>query len=190
MRRIVTGHDSNGRSRVVEDGRPPRWNDYASVPDLSAALVWSTRAGESTNIAGTDPTLGVDSVVPGPGETRVMRLVFPPDASMFSAEVDFAAFGAEHLRCAPGLAELFEPDGSHRTPSIDYSILMEGELWLETDDGAHTRMTPGDIVVQNGTRHAWRNRSDSPAVLVSVLVGVADAPMDVDGASGTQDVQS
>lgn len=187
MRRIVTGHDSDGHSKVVEDGRPPRWHDYTSVPDLSVAVLWSTKAGVPTNHSGADPTLDVDSVVPGPGETRAMRLVFPPDSAMMSPDIDLAAFGAEHMRNAPGLAELFEPDGNHKTPSIDYSILIEGELWLETDDGEHTKLAPGDVVVQNGTRHAWRNRSDTPAVMVSVLVGVDDA---ADRAVAAQDGNS
>jgi quercetin dioxygenase-like cupin family protein len=50
-------------------------------------------------------------------------------------------------------------------------VIVSGELWLELDDGELRHLRAGDIVIQNGTRHAWRNRSDSPAVMLAVLVG-------------------
>ena len=72
---------------------------------------------------------------------------------------------AENLAVSPGLAERFEPDGRHATPTIDYGIVLDGEIWLELDNGVETRLGPFDIFVQNGTRHAWRNKSDRPATL-------------------------
>ena len=55
--------------------------------------------------------------------------------------------------------------------AVDYAIVISGEIGLELDDGATVRLTPGCVVVQNGTRHAWRNRSSEPAVLAFVLLG-------------------
>ena len=77
----------------------------------------------------------------------------------------------ENLQACPGLAETFEPDGMHCTATVDYGIVLDGELWLELDDGRAELLTQHDIVVQNGTRHAWRNKSNRPATIAFVLIG-------------------
>ncbi|MFF5968677.1 cupin domain-containing protein [Streptomyces collinus] len=59
----------------------------------------------------------------------------------------------------------------HATPTVDYGIVLQGEIVLELDDGHRTSLSAGDIVIQNGTRHAWRNRSDQPATMAFVLIG-------------------
>ena len=102
----------------------------------------------------------------------MIEMVFPPDSVREVPDFDFAAFGSEFLSAMPGLAELFEPTGMHATPTFDYAIVTDGELTLETDDGALTQVRAGDIVVQNGTRHAWRNRSSKAATVVIVLIGI------------------
>ena len=73
----------------------------------------------------------------------------------------------------PGLAAHLEPDhpGMHTTATIDYEFVVSGRVVLELDDGASLELGPGDTVIQNGTRHAWRNPFDEPCVLVVVLVG-------------------
>jgi quercetin dioxygenase-like cupin family protein len=77
----------------------------------------------------------------------------------------------------PGARSHFEPDapGMHTTATIDFEVVLEGEVWLELDDGAEVRLRPGDTVIQNGTRHAWRNKGDVPARLVAFLVGAHHA---------------
>ncbi len=77
----------------------------------------------------------------------------------------------------PGLAELFEPDnpGMHTTPTVDYGVVLEGEIVLDLDAGETTLLRPGDVVVQNGTRHAWRNPGTRPATVFFVLIGTGDA---------------
>ena len=59
----------------------------------------------------------------------------------------------------------------HSTDSLDYGIVIDGDIWLELDDGVRTLLTTGDIAVQCGTRHAWRNKSDRPATMAFVLIG-------------------
>ena len=73
----------------------------------------------------------------------------------------------------PGLVESMEPDrpGMHGTDSIDYGIVLSGEILLELDDGATVHLEPGDCVVQQGTRHAWRNHTSQPCTMAFVLVG-------------------
>jgi len=66
--------------------------------------------------------------------------------------------------------DMNEP-GMHRTHSIDYGIVLDGEIWLELDNGEQTQLNRGDTIVQLGGRHAWRNNSDRPATLAFVLIG-------------------
>ncbi|MBC7297601.1 MAG: cupin domain-containing protein, partial [Demequina sp.] len=71
----------------------------------------------------------------------------------------------------------FEADnpGMHITDSIDYGVCLSGEIYLELDDGAEQRITPGTVVVQRGTRHAWRNRGTEVCTMVYVLCGAKRA---------------
>lgn len=168
---MVTGHDAAGAPVVVSDGDAPRSHAYASVPGLVEVLVWATDGRERRGPA--DPTPGARSYVPPPGGTRLIWLQFPPDTVFADPAFDAAAARAEQLAVSPGLAERFDPGnpGMHATPTVDYAVVVEGELWLELDGGAETRLGPGDVVVQNGTRHAWRNHGERPATLLVVLVG-------------------
>jgi quercetin dioxygenase-like cupin family protein len=77
----------------------------------------------------------------------------------------------------PGLADVMEPDhpGMHTTDTVDLDLVVSGEVWLELDDGEEVHLRTGDCVVQNGTRHAWRNRSSEPAVLFVALLGATRA---------------
>jgi mannose-6-phosphate isomerase-like protein (cupin superfamily) len=173
VRRIVTG-ERNGKAVVLSDGPVSNAHDYVSVPGFQTTLAWATtQAVPSLPHDGRDPVVEIGSVVPAPHGTRLIVVQFPPDSVLASADFDAAAAGQEYAAHLPGLAEAFEPDGSgmHRTATIDYDIIVSGELWLELDDGEIRHLKTGDIVVQNGTRHAWRNRGDVPAVMMAVLIG-------------------
>ncbi len=61
------------------------------------------------------------------------------------------------------------------TPTVDYAILLDGDLWLELDDGATVHLSAGDIVVQQATRHGWRNKGERPATLAFVMLGAVPA---------------
>jgi quercetin dioxygenase-like cupin family protein len=86
-----------------------------------------------------------------------------------AAEVDLE-------RSLPGRSFYLESDqdGMHRTPTLDLICILAGEIWLELDDG-DVHLREGDCVVQNGTRHAWRNRTDSPCSMAIVLIGADEA---------------
>ncbi|HKU27874.1 MAG TPA: hypothetical protein VJQ54_20560 [Candidatus Sulfotelmatobacter sp.] len=172
IRRIVTGHDAKGNSIFVSDGAAPRSVSFKHVPGLAAALLWETRSGAAF-APGDDPSLSAVSWVPENGASSFMLVTFPPDSVMMSADFDPAAAGAEYAQLLPGLAEHFEPHnpGMHATDTVDYMVLLEGELHLELDGGVTKKLVPLDLVVQNGTRHAWRNRSNSSATALFVLVG-------------------
>lgn len=172
LRRIVTG-EIKGKSVFVSDDPVPHTHHYAAVPGFASALAWATPPQPRLPQDGTDPSPAQISVVPAPHGTRLIFVQFPPDSVMLSGDFDPAAASAEYARHLPGLAECFDTDGSgmHRTDSVDYDVIVAGELWLELDDGETRHLKAGDVVVQNGTRHAWRNRSDKPAIMVAVLVG-------------------
>jgi quercetin dioxygenase-like cupin family protein len=97
-------------------------------------------------------------------------LTFEPDDSPPLAEgagvvlPDLAAFG--HLGGGRGM---------HATPTVDVVFIVSGELWMEVDDGTEVRLVAGDSVVQNGTRHGWRNKSSQPATLALFMVGANSA---------------
>lgn len=172
IRRLVTG-EQNGKAVFVSDESVPHAHHYASVPGFATALAWATPLHPELPQDGSDPCPQTSMVVPDPHGTRLIIVQFPPDAELASRGIDPAAAGAEYATHLPGLAEAFEPDGSgmHRTNTVDYDIVVSGELWLELDDGQMRQLKAGDVVIQNGTRHAWRNRSNQPATLVAVLIG-------------------
>jgi mannose-6-phosphate isomerase-like protein (cupin superfamily) len=176
-RRIVTGHTRDGRATVVQDGQPPRSDEMKHTPGMASALVWATPAEPVVPFHGTDPTPGVTSFVPEPGATRLIRVVFPPDSVFGHEDFDPVAAAAEQRETSPGLAEKFETDspGMHTTDTVDYGVLLRGEIVLELDAGHQVALAPGDIVVQNGTRHAWRNPGSEPAHMLFVIIGARRA---------------
>jgi len=175
IRRVVTGHDESGASMVAHDGAAPRCDAYRHIPGMMSRLLWATEPAPALPVDHSDPTLSVTSIVPPRSGTRFLVVTFPPDSVFFAPGFDPAAAAAENLAISPGLAELFEPDGMHVTPTIDYGIVLDGEIWLELENGRAELLHRHDVVVQNGTRHAWRNKSERPATLAFVLIGAARA---------------
>ena len=175
IRRVVTASGADGKSTVVLDDVAPRSVRLTSVPGYDAALVWSTVRDDGV-AAGRDVAdlTGQTGFVPESGGTRLMIATFPPDSVMMCADIDLAAFGAEFAQLLPGLAETFEAahPGMHRTNSIDYDVVLEGEIVLELDDGKEVLLRKHDVVIQHANRHAWRNKSEQPVTMLFVLRGV------------------
>ena len=172
MRRVVTGHDENGKSVIVSDGPIPRSRKFTTLPGWVSRVPWATDLGDPINRTGHDPTPKITSLLPAPGGTRFIVLTLPPDTAMADPAFDPVAFDREQRADSPGIAELIEPDGMHATPTVDYGIVLQGDITLELDDGHCTRLSAGDITIQNGTRHAWHNHSDQPVTMAFVLIGV------------------
>jgi mannose-6-phosphate isomerase-like protein (cupin superfamily) len=174
IRRIVTGHDEQGNSVFVSDDFAPRAQSFASIPGHAMAQLWSTPALAVLPETGRDPTLDGAALIPPQGGTSIALFDFPPDSVMQNPVDGAQAFG-ELSAALPGLIESFEPDhpGMHTTATIDYGIILEGEMWLELDNGESRLVKAGDIVVQNGTRHAWRNKSDRVVRALFVMIGVS-----------------
>ena len=146
-RRVVTGHDPAGRSIVLSDGPVPvsRTNDDAG---LVFHEVWNTPAAPATIAATTpEPT------------DRPLRIP-PPDAGSLIRVNEFL----------PGHVSAGPQPSMHRTESVDYGIVLDGEITLVLTD-SEVPLRAGDIVVQRGTDHAWVNRSDRTARMAFILVG-------------------
>ena len=168
--RVVTGRNRAGKAVIVQHGVSPRVVTLETLPGLALVEVWATDRSPTMGAAFDDITSTMTSFVPGPNGTR-FRIVQFPGAS--SRAFDQEAFRREYRTKAPGLAETLELEdsGFHTTDTIDYGVVISGEITLELDDGATVRLKQGDCVVQNGTRHAWRNRSATPCVMAFVLIG-------------------
>ena len=176
MRRIVTGHTESGKSVFVSDGEPPRIVSIKDIQDQRMVEVWATDDIPTIPVDKDDPTVKMSSLVPGPEGTRFRICQFPSDQVWTRAiekGVDLAAALQEYATKTPGLAEAMEVEhpGMHTTDTVDYGIVISGEIWLELDDGAEVHLKPGDCVVQNGTRHAWRNKGSETCVMAFVMVG-------------------
>ena len=169
-RRVITGHRS-GKAVILSDERRPAYG-FKTVAGFEQTYIWAAESPVETDPAIVEPRLP-KSALPSPGGSLVQIATFPPAAAASSQSSDPMAIVQEYLTRMPGLAETFEPDGMHATRSLDYAILLEGELWLEVDDGESVKLTGGDIVVQQATRHAWRNKSDQPATIAFIMLGAS-----------------
>jgi mannose-6-phosphate isomerase-like protein (cupin superfamily) len=109
---------------------------------------------------------------PPVGGYRFGLFTLPP-AGGTAAEFDLAAGMAEVETKLPGLLTYLEPNnpGMHTTNTIDFEVILSGEVVLELDDGATRTLHAGDTVVQNGTRHRWSNPGAIPVVIAVFIVG-------------------
>jgi mannose-6-phosphate isomerase-like protein (cupin superfamily) len=94
----------------------------------------------------------------------------PAEMDYQPAHFDVAAATAQVQNDIPGLLDVFEPDspGMHTSDTVAVGFVLSGEVDVELDDGVEVHLKAGDVLVQNGARHAWRNKSDQPCVLVVV----------------------
>ena len=176
MRRVITGV-VGGKAVFLADGAPANRHEYEGWPGHVTSVIWSTAASPILPIGAEDEPQPGAMVLPSPGETRLMIVRFPPDTIFADPSFNGPGYEAEAAFHLKGLIDAFEPEGNgmHQTRSIDYDVVLEGEIWLELDGGATTCLKQGDVVVQGGTRHAWRNKSDRDAVMLFVLVGATPA---------------
>jgi mannose-6-phosphate isomerase-like protein (cupin superfamily) len=169
-RRVVTAN-SGGKSVVSSDEELLPYA-FRTIPGYMHTLVWKNDG--TPDLSREQAMNGYPrSVVPGPGGTTLHIVTFPPSSIMASPSFDGAAAQQESLERLPGLADTFEHDGGgmHTTRTVDYSLVFEGEIWLELDDGKTVHLRRGDVVVQNGTRHAWRNKGERPVVMLFFMNG-------------------
>jgi len=169
-RRVVTGN-VKGKSVVQSDEPLPAY-EFDSVPGYEHTLIWVNPATPDLSKEQKFDRYP-DSVVPGPGGTSLHIVTLPPDSVFADPSFDAHAAQKEALVRLRGLADHFEKEdpGMHKTNTVDYSVVYDGEIWLELDDGETLHLRRGDVVVQNGTRHAWRNKGAKPVTMLFFLNG-------------------
>jgi hypothetical protein len=167
VRRVVTGHDKDGTAIVVMDGKIDSVTRAAGV---SSALLWVTDETPA-DIAGNKDRGDRQIGVPPPMNGSILRIVdFPPVSG--GIKVDNAAFTSEMglgVQKRGGGKHVNHPF-MHRTKSIDYAIVLEGEIDMLLDD-SEVHLKAGDILVQQGTNHAWVNNSKANCRICFVLIG-------------------
>lgn len=170
-RRVVVTQREDGSSVVASDGESIRSHDFLYTPGMSESVLWST-CGQDI-VSGEDQATWARKRIPQARDTVFVTVTFPPDDVFSSEEFDAVQAANEQRLLAPDLVDCFEPGshGMHTTPTVDYVVVVHGEIWLDLGDGGLIHLSQGDTVVQNASRHAWRNLSQEPATLAVVMVG-------------------
>jgi len=177
VRRIVTGHDAEGRSIIVSDRISPHTKPNPAQPARGLTDLWRTNATPADNAIPGDAA-AVEVVLNPPANGSVFRYfqIAPESWNQGKSEAEkkevarqaFEAMGATHNQDADA-----RHPGMHKTDTVDYIILLQGEVTMLVDDG-EVAMKPLDVVIQRGTNHSWVNTGDEPAVLAGILID-ADA---------------
>ena len=172
VRRIVTGHHADGRSTVLMDAPAPNVKQRAA--GNGSTLLWVTDESPAA-VAGKADRAARDIGVPPPRRGTIFRIAeFPPHTGGEVRDTgtvlrDFG-IGADVKRGHPP-----RHPAIHRTRSLDYVIVLEGQIDLLLDDG-EVRLCAGDVVVQRGTNHAWINRGDAVCRLGMVFIDAEEPP--------------
>jgi mannose-6-phosphate isomerase-like protein (cupin superfamily) len=168
IRRVVTGHTAKGRSAVLFDG------PLSTGPVPHDRYVWTTSSAPAVNAGSTDAANAPYRLEPA-AQGSVFRVVeFPPESVMAGLPADqketffknlFASMGAAHCR-----VDTSRSPGMHKTSTVDYVVILRGEVTLLLDEGEVT-LKAGDLVVQRGTNHDWVVRGKEPALIGVVMLG-------------------
>jgi hypothetical protein len=173
LRRVVAGLGADGKSRFISDGPPPCVLPVDDMPGMEVVSVWATEETSTVPTNGSDQTRLDQEFFPGPDGSRFVVITYPPGFGTGPAGTDSATTGLDQLMM-------------HSTATIDYAVVLEGEMTLILDSGEEAVLRPFDAVIQNGTVHGWRNASDKTTVLAFFMLGARSAGMPAD--DGTEAV--
>jgi len=174
IRRVVTGHDENGKAIVLSDGFATAVKTVPLWPGLISTDIWKTNA--SPVVIGKDepdPTLGPRSLHPAPQGTVMRISIVPPETDeilKLDANKAKEVFRGVGNADASTLGRGARHPLMHRTETLDYAVVLEGEITMLLDD-SEVHLKAGDVVVQQGTNHAWANRGNEPCQIAFVLIG-------------------
>ncbi len=159
-----------GKSVFVSDGEVQPIT-LSMTPGSETYQIWG--ADEAVQLPTEGSELMTQGYFPSEGGFRFGFFTVPPAGTEPPADLDMEAAIAEINQKLPSLMDVSEMDnpGMHSTDTVDYIVVLSGEVSLELDDGQTVSLSAGDCVVQNGTRHAWRNTSSAPCVMAFALVG-------------------
>jgi len=180
-RLVIADLDAHGRSAVVADGPAPEVRESPAWPGAGVTLLWRSPAEAHHN---ADYSASESSLSPLPGGTTLMMWQLPPQAelNLLSSEERLRAQRPRmQISDRPPVAP--SHPGMHATPTLDYVIVIRGEITLILEHGEVT-LGPGDTVVDRGVRHAWENRGSEPSLCAIVNV---DAPGWAAGRGGVRE---
>jgi len=174
-RRIVTGHNGSGKAVIQEDGEPARSQRIGGEIGPWFYEVWNTTATPALIDADSgEPAEENIVLAPPKNGTRIRVLDIPPDGDNFD-NLSAEQAGALFSEIGAGDASVHAKGTNtkhaimHRTETVDYGIVLDGEIVLIMDEG-ETMCRAGDIIIQRGTNHAWANRSDKTCRIAFILV--------------------
>lgn len=167
VRRVLTGHDAEGKSTFIADGHAPNVKEMASMPGLALTDLWETTGTPANNDRHGDAATRPVRLEPPPRGTILRIVEFPPD-SQWRSSADgreaFKSIGAGHAQDRSSSDPMM-----HRTNTVDYIIVLKGEIHAIMEKG-ETLLRAGDILVQRGTNHSWSVRGTEPCIVAAVLV--------------------
>ncbi|HZE47193.1 MAG TPA: cupin domain-containing protein [Xanthobacteraceae bacterium] len=173
VRRVVTGHDEDGKAIVISDGPAPFVHVNAVNPEWYSTDIWRTGETPARIVAAAaEPTLGPRRQMPQKRGTVLRINHFPPeseDVRRMDPEASRRAFAALGNEKAATFGKGGRHPLMHRTETIDYAIVLSGEITMVMDD-RDVELKAGDVLVQCGTNHAWSNRSNALCVVAFVLI--------------------
>ncbi|HCP55347.1 MAG: cupin [Pseudomonadaceae bacterium] len=177
FKRVVTGHDASGQAVVAMSGETPNNFPLKAVPGTVFYEVWNSQSSPAVLDNGADPTDKPLQLSPGLLGSVIRVVDIPPDSvqnnvSDADASATFAEIGQAHA--GTGTKDS-KHKLMHRTETLDYGIVTEGEVWLVLD-GEEVHLKRGDVVVQRGTNHAWSNRTEAMSRMVFILLDGQYAP--------------
>ncbi len=167
IRRVVTGHDKNGKSVFLIDGPAPNVKEMASMPGLALTDLWETRGTPADNGGDADAAARPIRLEPPPRGSILRIVEFPPDAAWRGNADSLEAFksiGAGHAKDQSNSDPMM-----HTTATIDYLIVLKGEIVAILDTG-ETLLKAGDIMIQRGTNHSWSVRGTEPCIVAAILI--------------------
>jgi quercetin dioxygenase-like cupin family protein len=170
IRRIVTEDDAQGRSHIVEDAPAKAIRTVPQRPGYRAVNVWRTETSPAP-IEAPDTAANHKGISPPKGGGTILRIIdFPPEPEDPEElrRIIHATFGNMYQDAQHDKRDGKHP-GMHRTDTVDYAIVLEGEIYAVMDEG-ETLMRAGDVLIQRGTNHAWANRSKKTARIAFVLI--------------------
>ena len=168
MRRVITGHDKNGKSIVVLDGTPARsiGEDVGGLFEL-----WNTD-GNTINTQDNIDRADDEIILSPPSngsKFRYFQINPTPEGIPMDIMQDIAADAFKKIGAAHHRIDTTKHPAMHKTETIDYIILLKGDVTLILDQ-EEVDIKPFDVVVQRGTNHAWVNNGSDPALLIAVLI--------------------
>ncbi len=174
FKRVVTGHDAEGKAVIVSEAPPTRAQLVGGPGGPTFFEVWQTLATPAPIQAQpVEPESGSGLVLGPPANgTRLRVIEFPPEGEEIrkltgaDAQAKFQSMSGGHASTAK---EGAPHPLMHRTQTVDYGLVLEGEITMILDRG-ETTIRAGDIVIQNGTNHAWANRSGKPCRMAFILI--------------------